>query len=224
MKSPKSNNEIQESAVSLLRKVLPSLDVLAEIWRFLRVLWENTTSVGMYEVLNHTALLEIRAKSGNKATFSKSQKVRYLQNNIIAYQDQAWGEGDILLNYECLPGTVVDKYKPAATTYILISLRETKQKGDIDNFEIRWEAKDAFLQDREVWGTAIDHRTKSLQLEIIFPQDRPPIKIKFVEQFRKRQLELGTEKIVKLPDGKWRVTHSVEKPRLYERYFFEWEW
>ena len=43
--------------------------------------------------------------------FSKRQRVRYLQNNIIAYQDQAWGDGEMLVNYRCSPGVPVDRYK-----------------------------------------------------------------------------------------------------------------
>jgi hypothetical protein len=33
---------------------------------------------------------------GKRATFKKREKVRYLQDNVIACQDQAWGDGDIL--------------------------------------------------------------------------------------------------------------------------------
>jgi hypothetical protein len=32
-----------------------------------------------------------------------------MQDNVIAYQDQAWGDGEILLNYRCTPGTPVDR-------------------------------------------------------------------------------------------------------------------
>lgn len=224
MTNPKSENEIQATAVSLLRKILPSLDVLAEIWRFLRVLWENSTSVGMYEVLQHKSTLEIQDKAGKSAIFTKSQKVRYLQNNIIAYQDQAFGDGEILLDYQCSPGKEVDRYKPAETTYILISLRETKQKNDIDNFEISWEAKSAFIREREGWVTTISHRTNHLELEVIFPKDRPPLKAKLIEQISKRAHDLSNESIVELSDGRWRVGCEITKVKLYERYFLEWEW
>jgi len=29
-----------------------------------------------------------------EATFKKREKVRYLQDNVVAYQDQAWGDGE----------------------------------------------------------------------------------------------------------------------------------
>ena len=50
---------------------------------------------GLYEVLEYESTLELLDASGKCARFSKRQRVRYLQNNIIAYQDQAWGDGEI---------------------------------------------------------------------------------------------------------------------------------
>jgi len=32
--------------------------------------------------------------------------VRYLQDNVIAYRDQAWGDGEILVDYRCTPGII----------------------------------------------------------------------------------------------------------------------
>jgi hypothetical protein len=44
--------------------------------------------------------------------------VRYLQDNMIAYQDQAWGDGEILVDYRRIPGTPVDRYRSGHKTYI----------------------------------------------------------------------------------------------------------
>ena len=71
-------------------------------------------------------------QEGKSATFKKREKVRYLQDGVIAYQDQAWGDGQILVGYRCSPGTPVDRYRSGHKTYILISRREVKNKGEID--------------------------------------------------------------------------------------------
>ncbi len=42
-------------------------------------------------MLEYESTLELLDRKGEKAIFKKRQKVRYLQDNIIAYQDQAWG-------------------------------------------------------------------------------------------------------------------------------------
>jgi hypothetical protein len=64
----------------------------------------------MYEVVEYESTLELQDRGGQRATFRKREKVRYLQNHIIAYQDQAWGDGEILLDYRCSPGKPVDRY------------------------------------------------------------------------------------------------------------------
>ena len=77
----------------------------------------------------HESTLEILDTKGTKAQFHKRQRVRYLQDSIIAYQDQAWGDGDILIDYRCSPGVEVDRHRPGQKTYILISLRDVKRRG-----------------------------------------------------------------------------------------------
>src|SRR5205823_4768834 len=82
----------------------PWLKILAEGWKVVRQVWRGVADEGMYEVLEHESTLELQDSQGEQAFFRKRQKVRYLQNHIIAYQDQAWGDGEILVNYRCTPG------------------------------------------------------------------------------------------------------------------------
>jgi len=78
---------------------------------------------GVYEVLDYESTLEIHDSRGTRATFSKTKKVRYLQNNVIAFQDYAWGDGNILLNYHTSRGKPVDLYRSGFKTYILKTLK-----------------------------------------------------------------------------------------------------
>jgi hypothetical protein len=48
---------------------------------------------GMYEVLAYESTLELLDDRGLRARFQKHERIRYLQSNIIAYQDQAWETG-----------------------------------------------------------------------------------------------------------------------------------
>ena len=131
--------------------------------------------------------LSCKMTKGKMASFQKRELVRYRQNNIIAYQDHAWGDGEILLNYRCSPGIVVDRYRPGQKTFLLISLREPKRRGDVDEFNIEWEIKDGFIRSEELWETEIRHRTKQIRVRIIFPKSRPPQDASMVEQLRRRR-------------------------------------
>jgi len=179
---------------------------------------------GMYEVVDYKSTLELLDKRGHRARLNKRERVRYLQNNIIAYQDQAWGDGEILVNYKCSPGVVVDQYRPGNKTYILISLREIKKRGDVDEFHIQWEQHKGFSREREQWGTEVRHRTKRLRLEVIFPKTRPPLQAWIAEYLRRRTRPLGQDARRQLPDGRWLVWWETEHPRFHEEYVLKWEW
>ena len=43
-----------------------------------------------------------------------------MQNNVIAFEDYAWGDGEIFTDYRCSPGVVVDKYQEGDRWSILI--------------------------------------------------------------------------------------------------------
>lgn len=109
----KSNTAISDQLVTLFL-TLPWLDILAETYKLLRTLWRGLADEGKYEVLEHESTLELLDRQGKRARFQKRQKVRYLQNHIIAYQDQGWSDGQSLLGYQCSPGVVVDQYRPDA--------------------------------------------------------------------------------------------------------------
>ena len=77
-----------------LINVMPYLswfDALADIWKLGSKAIRGLSVDGMYEVLEYESTLELKDRKGKQALFRKREKVRYLQDNIIAYQDQAWG-------------------------------------------------------------------------------------------------------------------------------------
>lgn len=203
---------------------LPWLKILAEAWKAVWKVWQGVTEEGMYEVLEYEATLELQDKRGEHAIFRKCEKVRYLQNGIIAYQDQAWGDGQILVNYRCTPGVVVDRYRPGQKTYLLISLREVKSRGDMDEFHIEWEIRRGFVRSTELWETEVSHRTRRLKIQVIFPKSRPPLRIGLTEYLCRRTHLLEQDNKVQLPDGRWLVFWETDKPHLHERYMLRWNW
>jgi hypothetical protein len=101
-------------------------------------------------------------RKGERARFHKRQRVKFLQDNILAFQDYAWGEGDIFATYRCSPGMVVDRYQEGDRWNILISLRATKGRGDIEEFTIEREVTGGFTQAEEWRQVEIRHRTRRL--------------------------------------------------------------
>ncbi len=203
---------------------LPWIYILTELWKIGRKVIRGMANEGVYETLEYESTLEIQNRKGTRATFSKRKKIRYLQDNIIAYQDYGWGDGEILLNYRSNLGKPVDRYRSGYKTYVLLSLREVKSRGDVDEFNIQWNIRKGFLTKDGYWATDISQRTKQLKINILFPKSRPPLKTIIEENNRKRTKVLGADAKKQLPDGRWRVTWEKKKPKLYEIYVLRWVW
>src|SRR5258708_16127239 len=178
----------------------------------------------MYEVLELEERLELCEEHGKQAVLYKRERVRFLQDNIIAYQDQAWGDGNIFADYKCSPGKAVDQYREGYRYRILISLRETKKRGDVEEFHIERKIENGFIQDSEGFQLDVDHTMRNLSFSIVFPKQRLPKTARLIEQNATRTMELGPNNFSSLPDGRVQVTFRTTKPRLFESYLLRWEW
>lgn len=220
--SIRSSSDITTRIIMLLG--ISGFQQLGYLLKTIKKLIRGFSHEGVYEVLDYETVLELKDERGEKAVVKKREKVRYLQNNIYAFQDQAWGDGRILIDYRCSPGTPVDCYRVGYKNIILISLREVKNIGDIDEFNIDWKIKRGFLSSTGFWATEISHRTKQIKVHIIFPRTRPPMKVILIEKNRQKNIKLGKDYVKKLPDGNWEVSWERSQPRLYEQYLLNWEW
>lgn len=215
------------STIGSILRVFLSQDLL----QFIKIIVETTGYLrrfhqppGIYEVLDYSARLELNDTKGTKATYFKEQQVRFLQNHIVTYQDQAWGDGTIFADYKCSPGVVVDRYPQGNVWRILISLRETKNKGDIETFYIERGIEDGFTKPIEYFQTRIDHPTRSLTMSVVFPTGRPPKRILLIEQRTSHTVELNSKEVEILPSGQRMAVWSMKYPKVGEGYNLQWEW
>jgi len=224
MEKGDSKEENTLSKVVAILLGLPWVEIITEAWKLGSKMLQGLTHEGMYEVLEYESTLELHDKTGKRATFKKRKKVRYMQNEIIAYQDYGWGDGEQFLNYKANPGVPVDRYKAGYKTYILLSLREVKNRGDVDEFHIQWNIKDGFLKRDGFWETDVSNRFAYMKVRVIFPKDRPPYNLRVVENNIRNTKKLGDDSVKQLSDGRWQVTWEMDKPRLYEHYVVRWDW
>lgn len=202
----------------------PFAELFPKLWELIKWVQRIIPPRGIYEVLDYESILELKDPKGELAVFQKREKVRYLQDNVMAYQDQAWGDGEILINYKATPGKAVDFYRPGQTTYILISLQNARNYGDRDEFHIQWEMKNCFLRGREQWETAVDHRTRRLQINVIFPATRPPQRIYIIEKSTKKAKMIRDEELVQGSDDRWLFHWETNRVRQHEVYVVRWDW
>ena len=218
----KTNNGLPQWGTLLLS--LPWIEIIGELWKLISKMLRGMANEGVYEVLDYESTLEIHNRNGTRATFKKRKKIKYLQDNIIAYHDHAWGDGEILLDYRTSRGKAVDLYRSGYKTYILLSLREVKNRGDIDEFDIQWNLRNGFLTEDGYWSTDVSQKTNHIKMSVIFPKTRPPLSLMIEESNRKRTRPLSPNAKKRLPDGRWMVTWLTSKPKLYEVYVLRWTW
>lgn len=199
--------------------------ILSDLYSWGKSIIRNNKKPGMYEVLDYESTLELLDAKGENAIFQKIEEVKFLQDNIIAFQDQAWADGKFLREYMVSPGEPVDRYRKGYKTIILISLRDIVNRGDIKKFMIKWKIKGGFRKQHGFWETVVDHKTKNLMIKVIFPGDRPPTNIIVVREPTrlKRTIEQSYSK-EKMPDQRWIITWNVTNPRIDERYILNWDW
>jgi len=168
--------------------------------------------------------LTLMDSKGKTAVFKKRQQVKFLQDHIIAFQDYVWGDGEIFKDYKCSPGKEVDRYQEGDRWNILISLRETKNNGDIEEFYIERTALNGFTQPAESLQTEIRHQTKHLKVTIIFPKSRRCQRAVLLQRSRHQSLVLGPEHFTTLPDGRQRLSWETTKIKRFEIYTIKWRW
>ena len=162
----------------LLERLLPTnpikaLQWLANLLDAVRRLRDKIGYHGTYEILDYDATLGIKDPQSKKAVLTRRQVVRFLQDNVVAFHDHSWGDGRLFAKYPCQLGVPVDFYEDGSMHNVLISLRETEDRGGVLEFWIERVIRNGFVEKAEWLEMEIDHLMRKLKLSIIFPKKRP---------------------------------------------------
>lgn len=198
--------------------------VLIDYGRKLMTWLRRERNEAIYEVLEYDSTLELVDSKGEWATFKRLQKVRFLQNNVIAIQDHVMGDGDVVDDYRCSPGIVADCYPEGDHWNILISLRETKSRGDVEDIYIERRVRSGFTKSEEWRQMEVWTPIKDMRLSIIFPKDRHCKRAMVKRRKANKTIPLGQEYFHILPDGRQKLIWEKKNPRLAEVYTFQWIW
>lgn len=221
MPSPSETN-----IIGLLRRLLTQdwLGLLPDLYRAFRLWVKRSRNEGMYEIIDYDSTLELLDPKGKTAIFKRRQRVKFLQDHIIAFQDYAWGDGDIFAGYKCSPGVEVDRYREGDQWNILISLRETKNAGDVLDFYTERTIKEGFTSDEEWWQVEIRHHTKQFRLAVIFPASRHCQRAVLLHPSQNRTKVMNPEHFTTLPDGRQVLTWETNQLKRFDAYIIKWIW
>jgi hypothetical protein len=180
---------------------------------------------GLWQIVDDIDEWDIQDDRGAKVVLTKTRKLRFLQNGVFAIRDWAWGSGKFDQNYSCEPGFAADHFWHDGRHNVVVSLRETKRRGDIESFVIKREFTDSFCEESETVHAEIMTETEQLTIKVIFPTSRPPKKA----WASRRKDEAANKKHKKLDihggvDGRQFITHTLTRPDLGENYVVGWDW
>src|SRR5262245_48042183 len=91
--------------------------------RLRRALLPQGIRISPYDVLDYRATLVLHDVKGAKATFHRTQKVRFLQDGVRAILDHAWGDGILLTHYEHSAGPLEDSFMDHGRRHLVIDLK-----------------------------------------------------------------------------------------------------
>lgn len=184
----------------------------------------RNTPEGLFEILEYETTLELLDIGGHNAKLTKRERVKFLQDYAIAFQDYAWGDGDVLADYKCTPGFVADRYLEGNRWNILISLRGTKYRGEQQDFYIERTLTNTFTKEEEWWQIEMQHRTRFTKLSLLFPKKRHCTRAVVVERTRDRTTPLEAHNFTVLPDGRQLLHWENIEPKRFETYTVQWVW
>jgi len=200
------------------------LQNLLEAWELIDRFRDHIGYHGMYEILDYRSTLDLHDETGERATISRYQMIRFLQDNVVAIHDHAWGDGELFAKYHCHPGTAVDFYRDGSMWNVLVSLRETKNRGDTIPFTVERTIAGGFLAKSEWLETEVDHLTSRLHLSVIFPKTRPCLRATLTRKTAGKTEVLDERNFRTLPSGRQELNFSLSRPKLHECYLVKWDW
>jgi hypothetical protein len=180
---------------------------------------------GPYEVLSEEITWDLVEPDGSEVIVEKSRDVRFLQNNSLIWMDYAWGDGEIMAEYECSPGDLVDRFNVGDRLWLIISLKSARSRGDPEKLTSRRKVRDGFRKGREWVSWEIVEKTHHLKLSIVFPEDRA---CRTAYKSSKRGPHLGQAiDVSDLPyasDGRRMLVINEKRLKVGDIRTITWEW
>lgn len=172
-----------------------------------------------YEILDYQAALILDDPNGYRATFQRTQRVRFLQDGVSALLDHFWGDGVILTDYQNTAGSIGDTFKDAGVRHLMVELARAMGKGEMLTFAVERTAMIGFTASEEWLETTFDHPIGNIDQRIIFPKERP---------CQQAELVIGDQampiSLITMRDGRVLLRTRVPDPKADTVYTIRWRW
>lgn len=187
--------------------------------RLRRAIVPEGLAISPYEILGYEATLVVHDEKGRRATFQRTQKIRFLQQGVSAILDHAWGDGVVITNYRHSAGALEESFRDEGRRHFVVGLKRATERNDVLTFRVEREIMAGFTGEEEWFDTTIDHPVKGLGVRVIFPRLRPP---------RRAALDVGDGRVPlplrQLHDGRAVVGFKTRHAHGHIPYVIRWSW
>jgi hypothetical protein len=182
--------------------------------------------LGPYEVLDADIVWDIERVDGSAVVERKRFDVRFLQDNLICWIDYAFGDGELLAEYRCSPGKLVDVIDVAdGRKWLVVSLGGMRNRGDRETLTTARLIKDGWTKDREWVSFEIIEPTRQYALTVRFPRGRPCSAAWLRRRGKRDEEKLDLERSVRwLDDGRSELKFAASRPALGDAVTVIWDW
>lgn len=172
-----------------------------------------------YEILDYDVTLTLRDREGIRATFRRRQEVAFLQNRVSGMLDHMWGHGVLITQYHTDAGDLEDSILDEGRRHVVVGFKRPMGVGERLAFHVERTAMVGFTKGQEWTATTLDHPTRRLRSQIVFPKARPVLQATLSFEGRERSLPVLWRK-----DGRSVIRFAVDRPRAYTAYTVHWSW
>src|SRR5450830_831649 len=121
----------------------PSLIVSPRIYaliltspRLRKILLPGGLLTSPYEILDYQATLFLHDPKGIKATFQRTERIRFLQDGVAGIMDHFWGDGVALTSYRNDAGVLADSFRDEGHRHLVIGLDRPMGRGEELGFQV----------------------------------------------------------------------------------------
>ena len=172
-----------------------------------------------YEILDYQATLFLQDPKGIKATFQRTERIRFLQDGVAGIMDHFWGDGVALSAYHNDAGVLKDSFRDEGRRHLVIDLKRPMRRGEELTFDVARIAMVGFTGEEEWLETTIDHPARQLGRRIVFPKERPCLSARL--RYEGGEVDLP---ITVLADGRTSVGFNIQEPKTCAVHTLCWSW
>ena len=175
-----------------------------------------------YEVLNYEAVVEVLDTEGHEAAYTRHERVRFLQDDVLILDDYGWGNGIAFAAHEVYPGEFVKREMTGSRLRSTVRLPQPYNEGDEMTLSVERMIKNGFVSPSECWLEAeLYHEVRHVLLKVILPAGRPVRAARLVFPGLAGSETLD---VVPLPDGRQSISYEDGDPVQGRRYTVLWHW